>query len=175
MRQVGRVRVGYAVARVVLATGAAALLASCSSSVPSTGGESGAATDSATSDAAAGVPATGSSEPSEGLSAQEAESVGVLTGDYDALVEDPVLVGTTDGCQVFATTVRNVGERADSYVFEADGVEVDTGEDGPSLDVAASAATSITITRCPDDGPALVRVLSDGLDGGLVEEIVLDR
>lgn len=63
-----------------------------------------------------------SSDAEEGISRTEAESKGVLTGQYDATVSDPAL--ESDGSAVL--TLKNVGSSPDSYTITVEsGGQVD--------------------------------------------------
>lgn len=112
------------------------------------------------------VPRT-TSPDGTGISQDEAQDAGVLTGTYDALLEGPTHVATDDGCVTFTVELRNVGERADRY---KPAVEPTSATIEPAtVTLKPGSATELSVRSCQSEGPVTLTVRSDGRDGLIAE------
>jgi hypothetical protein len=89
----------------------------------------------------------------DGISVEQAESIGALTGDYDMLLTGPHSVAELeDGCLQVTYRAENVGKLADRYRFETDQGDVEPTR----IEVEAGEAEPVTVTICDLDQPEFV-------------------
>lgn len=104
----------------------------------------------------------GTPSPDEGISRDEAEDLGVLTGDYDALLEGPTDVRQEGECTTVTLQLRNVGQEGDRYEIEADPDTATVDPDHVALE--AGAATDVAVHTCGDGEPLVVSAHSEARD-----------
>ena len=107
--------------------------------------------------------APGESNPDDGITVEEADETGVLTGEFDALLTGPDSAAENDeGCLEVKFTLTNVGSSADSYrVSSGDTVAV---IDSTEISLGAGDSQELTVTVCNPSQSLVVEVYSSGLD-----------
>lgn len=101
--------------------------------------------------------------PDDGLTVEEAETLGVLTGKFDALLTGPESAAENDdGCLEVQFTLTNVGSSSDAYQVSGSDTVVSVGPDEIALDSGQSKL--IIATVCDQTSEEFIlEVFSEGL------------
>jgi len=95
-----------------------------------------------------------------GISLEEASELGLLTGQYDALLEGPMGTRLEGDCSMLTFELRNVGEDPDHYEVTAEPAEVRV--DPAALDLGPGQRAELTARACPLQPGTRVTVRSRG-------------